>query len=384
MKIIYVDSFCWGVMHQQINACLLKMLMILYPKKVEYYAGKTSKRNVEKLVFNFNEVNYHPLWVKGGYGIISILLRFTLSYFNNILLLLTSGKNDVIIYNYNNPLSLFEINFLNRFLKRKVMIVCHGELEMLADSSGYSFFMGILRKKLVNFFSANRKIHNNLWFCVLGDSIKNNLKGFIPEQHLSRFLSIDHPYIFTKKGERLSNAPNILKVGTVGEFSRRKGGDDFIELVGRMQNESNVHFTVTGLIGYEINTLKKLKVDLPSNDGKNQIEDEEYNSRVSELDYILYFYPKTSYRLIASGAILDAVNHEKPIIAFKNSYFEYFFEKYGDAGYLVSDLDEMQTVLTNIILGKQVSNFNFSKIKQELSPNTMARNLADVLNIITR
>lgn len=379
MKIIYIDSFCWGVMHQQINACLLKMLMILYPKKVEYYSGKTSKINVEKLIPNLDEVNFHPLWVKGGYGKISIILRFALSYWNNIRLLLISRKDDIIIYNYNNPLSLFEINFLNRFLKRRVLIFCHGELEMLAAPSGYSFFMRILRRKLVRFFSANRKIQNNLWFCVLGDIIKKNLKGIMPEKHLLHFLSIDHPYIFTKRDGESSNVPNILNVGTVGEFSRRKGGDDFMELVKRMQNESNIHFSITGLIGYEINTLKKLKVGLPSNNGMEPIEDKEYNSRVSELDYILYFYPKTSYRLIASGAILDAVNHEKPIIAYGNSYFEYFFKKYGDVGYLVSNLEEMQSVLTNIILRKQVSNFNFSKIKQELTPNVMAGTLADVL-----
>lgn len=369
-------------MHQQINACILKMLLILYPGQIDYYAGKSSKDNICKLIPNIDEVTYHPILVRSGYGKINIILRFLLSYFYNVKILLSSCASDVLIYNYNNPLSLFTINFLNRILKRKVLIFCHGEMEMLSGDNNYSPFMKILKWMLIRFFTANNDVQKNLWFCVLGENIKDNLSNLLPQSHMTHFVSIEHPYIFLPSINILKKDSSTINVGTVGEFTKRKGADDFFEVVKRFRCVNNIHFSVTGCIGYGLTTLESLNVNLPSNKGNAPIDDTEYNSRMSDLDYIIYFYPRSSYKFIASGAILDAVNHEKPIIAIKNNYFDHFFNKHGDVGFLVSDIDEMESVINDICLGKINVKYDFYSIKQELSPENVANQLAQILDLI--
>lgn len=68
-----------------------------------------------------------------------------------------------------------------------------------------------------------------------------------------------------------------------------------------------------------------MNIDLPNNLGKGFVPRDELEARVKKLDFILYLYPTDSYQLMASGAILDALSLQKPIIALKNDYFDYIF-----------------------------------------------------------
>ena len=79
--------------------------------------------------------------------------------------------------------------------------------------------------------------------------------------------------------------------------------------------------------------------------GKDHVSREELEKRIEELDIILFLYPCNSYKLMASGAILDALSMQKPIIALKNDYFEYIFKKYSAFGYLFDSIDEIIEVL---------------------------------------
>jgi len=123
-----------------------------------------------------------------------------------------------------------------------------------------------------------------------------------------------------------------------------------------------------------------MKIDIPKNKGKNMIPRNELEERIQKLDIILFFYSKTSYKLIASGAIMDAINMRKPILAIKNDYFEYIFRKFGRFGFLVNSVEEMATILKTI--RKEDLLFDFDSIQKQMNiskiTEQLKRNLVDI------
>ena len=62
----------------------------------------------------------------------------------------------------------------------------------------------------------------------------------------------------------------------------------------------------------------------------------------------MLLYNRESYKLTASGAILEAIWNLKPIFAIKNAYFEYLFNKFGNIGELFDDVENLSNYLNNL------------------------------------
>ena len=105
----------------------------------------------------------------------------------------------------------------------------------------------------------------------------------------------------------------------------------------------------------------------------NFIERKEFENLISDIDYALYFYTKDKYKITASGAVLDAINARKPIIALKNDYFSYLFGKYGQIGYLFESIEEMGNRIDLLNDNKKI--FNFEKYIEELSVDSFSKKL---------
>ena len=78
-------------------------------------------------------------------------------------------------------------------------------------------------------------------------------------------------------------------------------------------------------------------------------------------------------RLIESG----------PIIALRNDYFEYIFNKFGSIGYLVESVDEMAEIIYSVSTSKENHiDYNFEKIQTLLSTDNITKILAEQLHEI--
>lgn len=380
MKIRYIDTFSYKTAHLQINASLLVMLSKI-GNEVIYYAGKSSMAEVYSLLAKSNvevlNVQANSIFVCGGNNRLSLLMRYLISAFMNLILLVRSHKKDVIIYNFNNLFSLRLINAVNGIIKRKVLICCHGELELLSDAVNEGGGLAkCLRYLARDFFLKPRKIQNNVYFMVLGDVILKNLRSYLTKEQLKKFISVDHPYIFIKQTQDTNKTKwaEGLHIGTVGAFSQIKGADLFVKIVSEVKNPS-VHFSITGRIFYPMVLLQQLGVDTAIDADKKALSQKIYNERISRLDYILFLYSPNSYRITASGAVMDAINLKKPIIALKNDYFCYMFEKYGSFGCLFENIEDMTAFLSNQIQKESLQIYNFEKIQDLMSPQYIARNL---------
>ena len=67
-----------------------------------------------------------------------------------------------------------------------------------------------------------------------------------------------------------------------------------------------------------------------------------------QIDYALFTYKLNSYKYTASGALIDAINFEKPIIALSNDYVKSYFDIYGNIGYLCNSYEELKNKIITI------------------------------------
>ena len=112
----YIDTFSVNSFHAQINACLLKMLVLSYPNEVVCYSSVSSRREIEKLIEGGENIRWEDVYVVGGKTKYAVLFRYIFSAIRNVKFLLMCKKNEILFFNYNNPFSIRLVNYLNKFL----------------------------------------------------------------------------------------------------------------------------------------------------------------------------------------------------------------------------------------------------------------------------
>ena len=390
MKVRFIDTLCTNGMHLLFNASLLAILEKIFDKISLY--GEKNNINDEIKILEENGVDISKIERKNIYlpivkSRISNFFLYLCSFFYNLYFIVIADKDDILVFNYNNLLAVRMMNIFNKIFHRKILIFCHGEMEFLIENrpsfgpfNRFTFYLGkcfFLNKKI--------RIEQNIKFVVLGDSILKNVKEILPLNISKSFITMDHSYFFKKddiiKGKVIKT--ENIKIGTVGLFYRLKGADDFCKLVSSINNK-NIEFSITGKILYDVRKLQELGVSLPENLGKDVIPRDILEKRIEDLDFILYLYPITSYKIMASGAILDALSFKRPIIALRNDYFSYIFEKFGEFGYLFDSLEDIINFLNQITLFSiDPTIFDYKMIQQRLSIDFVSKTFREELESIS-
>ncbi|GHU02619.1 hypothetical protein FACS1894147_04880 [Spirochaetia bacterium] len=377
MKPIYIiDSFSKYAFHEMFNAGLLAECMCI-SDRIYYYAGKSSIISLKNMLPHRKPDNiiFKQILVIEGNRKICTLLRFIVSMVYNIILLLIIHKDALIIYNYNNIFSLPLINFLNKYLKKKIVVFCHGEFEVFNNVAvkDINIFWKFHGRKVKQFFSNNIfGISKSLVFFVLGDNIRNNLKKYVSDNVFEKIYSVEHPYIsgFHKMKRREETKINI---GMVGQARKGKNIENYITIAKMFSEEilnGRIAFSIVGSVDINRNEIKEEKIDIPLN--RSNLSRKEFENEIANLDYVVFFYNKDRYRYTASGPFFDALNFEKPIISLRNEYFEYMFNKYGAFGILVDSIEEMGIYIRDLLKNRAVLQFAFNEIKNVLSPENLA------------
>ncbi len=365
-KIRYIGSFSVKTLHALFNKTMLRALTGKFPNEVICYASRSAIPNLD--VSGCAEVK--NLYLYAGNGKPAVFLRYLLSALHNIRILLFSGKGDILFYNFSNPFSLRIIDRLNRFLKRDVVMCCHSEMEYLSLPRSTGKLHNRLLSSLVrNYFKSGRRPAPGMRFIVLGDVLLKNLMPYLSPEMFSRFVAVDHPYEEESgiqscgKDEERGNH-GILNVGTVGILNEHKGSESYLRLIRLLQGERiPLAFHASGHIQCDPHPFREAGVVMAGATNE-PLPYPEFEKAVRRLDYILFFYGKDKYRLTASGALLDAVRFRKPVIALRNDYFEYFFNKFGEIGYLVDDVEEMGELLRHSERLRR--NFDFDAVAAKL------------------
>jgi hypothetical protein len=98
----------------------------------------------------------------------------------------------------------------------------------------------------------------------------------------------------------------------------------------------------------------------------------------------MFIYQQNHYEYSPSGAFLDAITWEKPIIARRIPIFRDLFKKYGDIGYLFDNDSELADITENIIVEFNQIRYNSQKLnilkaRCARMPDALARTYREII-----
>lgn len=365
--------------HAVVNGILTNIIGKIYKNdKIEIYAQKNHIGIIKKYIDTDN-VRYKDITVVGTDSKIRIFFHYIVSAWQDIILYILSSSKDKLFYFSINPLSILTLKILNRIMKKKIYMVCHGELEHLIEENHRYLPKHYRMIAKIYKFSFYKIKNDYIDYIVLGESIKNNVAELFKEKlDVNKFIAIDIPYDYQdiKIQEKLDKK---LLFSSVGVASTAKGTEKIFNIAKKIKKDNNSKEINFSIIGKMTDSMEKYKNEfvIYSNDNKMKSRDE-FEAEIEKIDYVLYFYPNDAYKLIASGAFFDAISFEKPIIAIENDFFKYYFDRFGEIGYLCKGEEEVENIIKMVI--KNNSNYeilknNIKKAKMELSQEKILNDL---------
>jgi hypothetical protein len=384
--ITIIDTIRYSEEHAPFNAAFSTILHKTYSdQSIDVYFQSDHIENVSRILeknsIPLNSFNFHKTYVFFHQNkSIKIFICYLISLVQDLRLII-KAKRGLIFYTSANPFSLYFIKLTNLILGKKIHIVLHGELEYLNkdNDKAHRFPNSLMRKWYRVVFW--KLLNNNVRYIVLGENIFKNIKKIktnnLPEDS---FIIIDHPYFYPEYKaihSNLMDKSQALCVGTIGHTAVAKNSHKIFELAELMAGsiaENKITFKIIGNISKCMSPYINKHVKIQSK--KSFMPRTLYEEEIESLTYIVFFYSDSQYQFIASGVFFDAIAFEKPIVALRNSFFEYYFGKYNDIGFLCENLDEMRTVLENFNPDKYQNQIkNIRLLKEDLSLDTIADNL---------
>lgn len=344
--IIIAEPQCVGFEHVEFNSALIIAIKnALKDENILFIAEKKHLNYVRNIVDSYSmDIEYKQIIIPMRSQ--SDFLRFPSEYrtIHNIFRTAKELKSSKIIFSSVSSSSIISIKIMIRLFQNvKVLTVLHGILNSLKSVPKIPTELIFWINIWLRFFNSRR-----LKFLVLGKYIESELIREIPISLCTE--SIDMPVIFKSNQIHYLPINKKIKFGYLGVIHNLKGIDLFLNLsndIYKLKSNKNAKFIVIGHItdGRTDKFPKSVFVPSPN----IPLTNEEYENYIKKTNYLIFPYNEHYTKLRASATLFDAFSYLKPIIALKTPYFEYFFDKMGDIGYLCEDYDEMLEIIIKIV-----------------------------------
>lgn len=370
--ITVVDSYSTTKFHEIINATLVNIASNL-SQSLKVVMGKEAAKCLKACYSKFNinirtSIKWNIFRTFEGDSKMAATLRVVLGFFITIWEYIIQKNDCLLFFIYTNQLSLPVILLLNRFLNKKVIFTFHGELE-LQRVKVTGFRLSRLYRWIYKMSLKHMSKKSNAIFLVLGDSIRKNLISIYPESK-HNIITIYHPYYFVTNHCSPICLGKKLIVGTIGTLNESKGLNDVVKIINGLETEIKAGGIEFRVLGRVLETdLHKLSNAIVVNKGF-AIDMSRFRHEIENLDFILYCYPQDSYRLTASGAIMDAIISNKPIITFGNDFFDSILAD-CTFGYRIKDTDDAIALLKDFVTSSVSKRLvcNYSPAIEKISVN---------------
>ena len=380
-KACVIDVYSYGSYHEVINQGFLMMISQLY-SEVVYIAEKSSIENQKRLLDSCN-VDYSnvsfiekkicfPKFRSAG---LSYLFRLVIVSCLNYYYYIKTSKDEDVFFNNNLFFALALISFFSCWKKNRVYSMCHNEMEMIDEKkrdTGAMKIWGSFLKIMFTRSSVNQKIN----LLLLSPRMENYFKQFVHPKNCNRIGWIDHCYI-RPENNRIDGILQAggLKIGIPGAITLNRGLPQLKKILNGIRGSQLKLFATSFVSGIQdsenFECLNKKGRLLPF---------AEYNSFIQQMDVLVLFYEAGSYKLTASGAILEAIWNQKPIFALRNNYFEYLFERFGQLGELFDCEEDLVKALISIKQTDIEKYYPALRLaKDALNPNCVKQQLQNVL-----
>ena len=275
------------------------------------------------------------------------------------------------------PLAQNYLSKYNTKHKRNITICLHGQMEAYLENTAIGFSKHYYRISKKSFSQ-----DDNIKYLIFGESIKEKIKFLFRDEN--KTLVIDQPYIFDKNIIRNPTANNNIILGIIGRADKTKNIKELFNLIEIIKDEIlNNRITIKIIGKFEYDYPKKYEGLFTYY--TNRLEQDVFDRELNSVDFALSFTGKDYYKATPSGVFFDCIKWEIPLITLHNDFTDYYFNKYGAMGKSFNSTSEMGMWITNDLVVKGIAafineaNFNFKKVKEAISLNSLAEILSSQL-----
>lgn len=393
-SIYFIDQTSEGEHHMVFNAALIEIWSKIYPEThIKYWGVHSSQIAVNKLLskqvqqkVQYNIIRYIPSPTK--YKLIKLfffILKELKRYLNFCTIFIKSSKQDIICLSITTFSSFFVFKLLSFFFNRDIYAVLHGDIDFIYKSTNRYQKINALTYKMI-FLLKNKQFK----YIVLNKICKKEL---VKDNYLNfdEVIEMNHPYFFKNNTTKQINFKKPIIFAHNGSMEVERKNSHFIFFIAKQLKEpviqNDIAFKSIGLANKQIDAYKNefVELELGTNNGilPPYLPRETYEIELIKVHFLLFFFPINEYIFRASGAVIDSIAFEKPIIALRHPFFENLFYQGGDIGYICDTLEEMIDLIKNIYLNKndhferyQTQVYNLSKLKIKFSIETIAKEVS--------
>lgn len=352
--IIFSELQMQGDKHVHVNSGLLNILISSFKEQnIDVYCDNKHKSELLKYVksnrlLNFKTFKYTGVKELRKSAAIFKTFRETILAFK-IFKAAKKEKIEVIVFASAFPFTAIILNSFSWMFNQRIIVGLHGDIGVLKLKK--IKITTIIYKYIVKLFFRTRS--SNVIVLFYGKTIEEELFKMFPKFKRENIISIDHPYNYDNEIlVNCSDKSDTIIIANIGTGLMNKNSHLLYELAEmqkyNVQNKK-VKFIQVGNVSPEVLSYSNSYVNILNNN--EFIPFEVFEKNIKQADYFIYFFKEKSlYDLCPSGTFFDAIKYKKPIISLRNPFFEYYFNKLGNIGYILNTVEEMNEVLNDIII----------------------------------
>ena len=386
---IIFDHRQTGFSHLKVNALMIYKLSHEYSSEIihvflENDYSKNVQRFYEDNNYSLENVEFHTFELPCDISKREYYRLYDISLIKSIIKYAVDNNETKIVSLFTTVFQLYALKFYAfKYNKISFLSVIHGELEntivpfSVNDITKW-LYHSLFGIKIPLLFPTPK----NMKYLVLGESIKTSFTERYPSFE-DKMLAVDHgSFYYHDDNERLKDT---VCFGIIGQINLYKNGNNLLKLCEKIEelNIKNFEFLFIGHIRTKglLEKLKQYTFVKIYTDEFSFLTEEKFKALMGDVDYCLYTYNENMYTMIASGAFWDAIGFYKPIVTLKNQYFEYYFNKYGNIGYLADNISDLANEIKNLTESKNMETY-YAQIKniKQIEKNVLSYRFFDNFN----
>ncbi|EWY41274.1 glycosyl transferase [Skermanella stibiiresistens SB22] len=188
-------------------------------------------------------------------------------------------------------------------------------------------------------------------YFVMEPPIRDELLATLPKLPPDAVRLLPHPVSTAEAATVVLDGASLemgepIRIGFMGAASREKGFLSFLE-IARRAARPGVEFHAIGKLAPDLAgaDLEAGMAALTTRPATGKLDRAKYVQRLSRMHYVCMPYSGGHYRYSPSGVLADALALARPILAFDLPIFRDLFDRFGEAGHLCRDEEEMIAVI---------------------------------------
>lgn len=351
--IIFSELQMQGDKHVHVNSGLLNILIASFKEQnIDIFCDIKHKSELLKYVkinkfLNFKTFEYTGVKELKKSATLAKTFRESLIAYK-IFKHAKKNKAEVIVFASVFPFTAIVVNFFSWILNQRIIVCLHGDIGVLKLNRNK--ITTIVYKYVVKLFFRIRSLTVIALF--YGKTIEDELFKMVPGFERKNVISIDHPYNY--ETELLVNSldkSNTVIIANIGTGLMNKNSHLLYKLAEMQKcnvENKKVSFIQVGNVSPEVLSYSNAYVNILNNN--EFIPFDVFEKNIMQADYFIYFFKNDSlYDLCPSGTFFDAIKYKKPIISLRNPFFEYYFKRFGNIGYLLNSVEEMNEIINSLI-----------------------------------